>query len=153
MPEVSKLYRTSFCETCESKAESPCWRFSLFISNIHLSSGVPYKKIPHSHWLLQFSYNIQTADLSVEIQIKRKRVIPILLIELQHHVVRGDAQRPSALVVLLAIQLIHIWRRHWAVVGVVVGVDRAAVVAGDIKLDFCERWKMKGNSERRNSSS
>lgn len=63
-------------------------------------------------------------------------VIPVLLIELQHHVVRGDAQRPSTLVVLLPVHLIHVRRRHRAVVGVVVGVDGAAVVPCDVELDF-----------------
>lgn len=67
---------------------------------------------------------------------RHRRVIPVLLIKLQHHVVCGDAERPPALVVLLAIHLLHIWRRHRAVVGVVVGVDGAAVVSCDIELDL-----------------
>ena len=63
-------------------------------------------------------------------------VLPVLLIELQHHVVRGDTQRPSALVVLLPLYLIHVRRWHQAVVGVVVCVDRASVVPRDVELDF-----------------
>lgn len=36
-------------------------------------------------------------------------IIPILLVKLQHHVVSGDAQRASALVVLLlAFALLHV---------------------------------------------
>lgn len=66
----------------------------------------------------------------------KRKVIPILLIKLQHHVVRGDAERPAALVVLLAIHLLHIRGGHRAVVGVVVGVDGAAVVPCDVELDF-----------------
>lgn len=65
-----------------------------------------------------------------------RQVVPILLVKLQHHVVRGDAERPSALVTLFAVCLIHIWRRHGAVVGIVVCVDRAAVVSRDVELDF-----------------
>ena len=63
--------------------------------------------------------------------------IPILLVELQHHVVRGDAQWAPALVVLLllALRLVHVRRRHGAVVGVVVGVNRAAVAAGQVELN------------------
>lgn len=68
-----------------------------------------------------------------------RRVIPVLFIELQHHVVRGDAERPPTLVVLPAIDLIHVRRRHRAVVGVVVGVDRAAVVPRDVELDFYQK--------------
>lgn len=37
-------------------------------------------------------------------------IIPILLVKLQHHVVSGDAQWASALVVqLLALGLVHVW--------------------------------------------
>lgn len=37
-------------------------------------------------------------------------IIPILLVELQHHVVSGNAQWASALVVLLlAIRLVYVW--------------------------------------------
>lgn len=37
-------------------------------------------------------------------------IIPILLVKFQHHVVSGDAQWASALVVLLlAIRLVHVW--------------------------------------------
>lgn len=69
-------------------------------------------------------------------QHRKSRLLPILLVELQHHVVGGDAQRPPALVALLAIHLVHVWRRHGAVVGVVVGVDGAAIVSCDVELDF-----------------
>lgn len=57
-------------------------------------------------------------------------IIPVLLVKLQHHVVCGNAQWASALVVLLlAIRLVHVWRGHGAVVGVVVGVYRATIAA------------------------
>lgn len=37
-------------------------------------------------------------------------IIPILLVKLQHHVVSGDAQWASALLVVqLAIRLVHVW--------------------------------------------
>lgn len=64
-------------------------------------------------------------------------IIPILLVKLQHHVVRGNAQWASALVVLLlALRLVHVRGGHGAVVGVVVGVDRAAVAAGQVEFDI-----------------
>lgn len=64
-------------------------------------------------------------------------IIPILLVKLQHHVVRGNAQWASALVVLLlALRLVHVRGGHGAVVGVVVGVDRAAVAAGQVEFDL-----------------
>lgn len=70
------------------------------------------------------------------IPVGDRRDIPVLFIELQHHVVRGDAERPSTLVVLPAVDLIHVGRRHQAVIGVVVGVDRAPIVPSDVELDF-----------------
>lgn len=64
-------------------------------------------------------------------------IIPILLVKLQHHVVSGDAQWASALVVLLlALRLVHVWRGHGAVVGVVVGVDRAAIAACQVEFNL-----------------
>lgn len=64
-------------------------------------------------------------------------IIPILLVKLQHHVVGGDAQWASALVVLLlALGLVHVRRGHGAVVGVVVGVDRAAVAACQVEFNL-----------------
>ena len=70
-------------------------------------------------------------------------VVPVLLVELQHHVVRGDAEGPSALVVLPAVHLIHVRRRHRAVVGVVVGVDGASVVPRHVELDFYVKERRK----------
>lgn len=64
-------------------------------------------------------------------------IIPILLVKLQHHVIRGDAQRATALVVLLlAIGLLHIWRGHGAVVGVVIGVYRATIAACQVEFNL-----------------
>lgn len=87
--------------------------------------------------------NLQTSvttDFRVKMIIRCSfsalRLVPVLLVELQHHVVRGDAERPSALVVLPPVDLVHVRRRHGAVVGVVVGVDGAAVVPCDVELDF-----------------
>lgn len=67
---------------------------------------------------------------------RRRKAVPVLLIELQHHVVRGDAERPATLVVLPAINLIHVRRRHRAVVCIVVGVNRTPIVPCDVELDF-----------------
>ncbi len=63
--------------------------------------------------------------------------LPILLVEFQHHVVSSNTEWASALVVLLlALWLVHIGRGHGAVVGVVVGVDRAAVAACQVELNI-----------------
>lgn len=63
------------------------------------------------------------------------KILPILLVELQHHVVRGHAEGPPRLVVLPAIGVVHVRRGHGAVVGVVVDVHGAAVVARHVELD------------------
>lgn len=69
-------------------------------------------------------------------KIKIKR-LPVLFVKLHHHVVRGNAEGASALVMgLLAIRLVHVWRRHGAVIGVVVCMDGAAVAAGQVELDI-----------------
>jgi len=39
---------------------------------------------------------------------RARGVVPVLLVELQHHVVRGDAERPPALVVLPPLHLLHV---------------------------------------------
>lgn len=72
-----------------------------------------------------------------------KQALPILLVKLQHHVIRGHAERPPRLVVLLAVSMVHVRGGHGAVVGIVVHVHGAAVIAGDIEFNVCvenERW-------------
>lgn len=89
----------------------------------------------HLHHSSTFWPNIV---VNVKWETHSMRVVPVFLIELQHHVVCGDAERPSTLVVLFTIDLIHVRRRHRAVVGVVVGVDGASIVPCEVKLDFWE---------------
>lgn len=68
---------------------------------------------------------------------KKYETLPILFVELQHHVVSGNAEGASALVVwLLTIWLVHVWWGHGAVVGVVVGVDGATVAACQVELNI-----------------
>lgn len=65
--------------------------------------------------------------------------LPVLLVELQHHVVGGHAEGPPGLVVLPALAVVHVRRGHGAVVGVVVHVQGAAVVPRHVELDVWGR--------------
>lgn len=70
--------------------------------------------------------------------LRLQMYIPVFLVKLQHHVVRGNAEGPSALILHLAFWLVHVRGRHGAVVGVVIGVDGAAVVTRHIKFNLCD---------------
>lgn len=87
---------------------------------------------------------VQEGLLSKTWLLGKQRPLPILLIELQHHVVRGDAERASALLVLLAFGVVHVRRGSGAVVGVVVSVGGAAVVPRQVKLDVWRRQREDG---------
>lgn len=61
--------------------------------------------------------------------------LPVLLAELQHHVVGGHAEGPPGVLVLPALAVLHVGGGHGAVVGVVVHMQGAAVVPRHVELD------------------
>jgi len=75
------------------------------------------------------------ATTSLSLNPGTAKTLPILLVKLQHHVVRGHAEGPPRLVVLPAVGVVHVRGGHGAVVGVVVDVHGAAVVACHVELD------------------